>query len=167
MFRTIKDFKEAWAEESNNTRKYLAAIDDESKNQKINDEHRDIGRIAWHIAMTLPEMGRQMQLDIEGPSDPNAPVPATVEEIRETYDKAATSLMNLLDDWTDETLTQVDDLYGEKWVRGKTLAIMLYHEIHHRGQMAVLMRQANVKVPGVYGPSKEEWAQYNASPPAV
>jgi uncharacterized damage-inducible protein DinB len=26
--------------------------------------------------------------------------------------------------------------------------------------MTVLMRQAGIKVPGVYGPAKEEWAAY-------
>jgi uncharacterized damage-inducible protein DinB len=31
-----------------------------------------------------------------------------------------------------------------------------------RGQLTVLMRQADLKVPGVYGPSKEEWEAMNA-----
>ena len=34
------------------------------------------------------------------------------------------------------------------------------HQTHHRDQMTVLMRLQDIKVPGVYGPSKEEWAQY-------
>jgi uncharacterized damage-inducible protein DinB len=38
------------------------------------------------------------------------------------------------------------------------------HEIHHRAQMTVLMRQAGLKVPGLYGPAKEEWSQYNMPP---
>jgi uncharacterized damage-inducible protein DinB len=38
------------------------------------------------------------------------------------------------------------------------------HEIHHRGQMTVLMRQAGLKVPGVYGPSREEWTAYGMPP---
>jgi len=58
--------------------------------------------------------------------------------------------------WTDETLEVTDELYGREWPRGLTLAVVLYHEIHHRGQMTVLMRQAGLKVPGVYGPSADE-----------
>ena len=34
-------------------------------------------------------------------------------------------------------------------------AALLHHEIHHRGQMTVLMRQAGLKLPGVYGPSAD------------
>ena len=35
---------------------------------------------------------------------------------------------------------------------------LINHQNHHRGQMTVLMRQAGLTVPGVYGPAKEEWA---------
>ena len=40
--------------------------------------------------------------------------------------------------------------------RGMAVLVMLHHEIHHRGQMTVLMRQAGLPVPGVYGPAKDE-----------
>jgi len=51
-------------------------------------------------------------------------------------------------------------MYGEKWTRGQSLLALMAHEIHHRAQMTVLMRQAGLKVPGVYGPAREEWAAY-------
>ena len=38
------------------------------------------------------------------------------------------------------------------------LMTLINHQNHHRGQMTVLMRQAGLTVPGVYGPAKEEWA---------
>jgi uncharacterized damage-inducible protein DinB len=69
--------------------------------------------------------------------------------------------------WSDETLQIEDDMYGEMWKRGKTLGSLINHEIHHRGQMTVLMRQAGLKVPGIYGPSKDEWAQYGMKPPEI
>ena len=49
-------------------------------------------------------------------------------------------------------------MYGMSWKRGTTLSILVNHQAHHRGQMTVLMRQAGLMVPGVYGPAKEEWA---------
>jgi hypothetical protein len=33
--------------------------------------------------------------------------------------------------------------------------------------MSVLMRQAGLPMPSIYGPTKEEWAQWNMQPPAV
>jgi uncharacterized damage-inducible protein DinB len=60
---------------------------------------------------------------------------------------------------------QEDDMYGEMWKRGFTLYNLITHQIHHRGQMTVLMRQSGLKVPGFYGPSFEEWAQYGMEAP--
>jgi len=57
-------------------------------------------------------------------------------------------------------LAEEINMYGEKWTRSATLASIIKHQIHHRAQMTVLMRQAGLKVPGVYGPSREEWSQY-------
>jgi uncharacterized damage-inducible protein DinB len=35
-------------------------------------------------------------------------------------------------------------------------AIMLNHWYHHRGQLTVYLRQLNIPVPSVYGPSADE-----------
>jgi uncharacterized damage-inducible protein DinB len=81
-------------------------------------------------------------------------VPPTVAEIRATYERAAASLANAVEgSWFDGTLAVEDDVYGEPWPRGRTLFVLLCHEVHHRGQLTLLMRQAGLKVPGVYGPS--------------
>ena len=60
-----------------------------------------------------------------------------------------------------------DDMYGEMWKKGKTLGVLVTHQIHHRGQLTVVMRLAGLKVPGVYGPAKEEWANYGMKPQGV
>ena len=48
-----------------------------------------------------------------------------------------------------------------------TLQGLIHHEIHHRAEMIVLMRLAGLPVPGLYGPTREEWTQYGMEPPAV
>ena len=47
------------------------------------------------------------------------------------------------------------------------LGFLLFHQTHHRGQMIVLMRQAGLNVPGIYGPAHEEWAAYGMQSPDV
>jgi len=69
--------------------------------------------------------------------------------------------------WEDATLLEEDDMYGQRWKRGATLQALILHQAHHRGQMTVLMRQAGLRVPGIYGPAREEWAAFGAAPPAV
>ena len=69
--------------------------------------------------------------------------------------------------WTDATLLESDGMYGETWQRGMTALILVLHQAHHRGQMTVLMRQAGLKVPGVYGPAMEDWAVFGMTAPAI
>jgi len=56
VIRTIDDFATLWKQESAETQKVLDAITDASLSQPISDDHRTLGRIAWHIAGTIKEM---------------------------------------------------------------------------------------------------------------
>jgi uncharacterized damage-inducible protein DinB len=106
-------------------------------------------------------------LSLSGPP-PDAPLPTTAQEISRAYDRAATSLLEQIKArWTDATLEQEDDMYGEKWKRGATLVGLILHQTHHRGQMTVLMRQAGLEIPGIYGPARQEWAALGMEPPEV
>ena len=100
----------------------------------------------------------------QGPAH-DAPAPSSAADIAAAYSASSASLVQeIKDKWTDETLTETDDMYGEIWPRGITLAVLINHQAHHRGQVTVLMRQAGLSVPGVYGPSKEEWVAYGMEP---
>lgn len=69
--------------------------------------------------------------------------------------------------WTDKVLGEMKDMYGEQWSVRTILGILTAHQTHHRGQMTVLMRQAGLQVPGVYGPAREEWAAFGGQAPVV
>ncbi len=167
MFHSIADFEQNWAHESASTQKQMDQLTDASLAQAVTEGHRTLGRIAWHIVTTIPEMMSHTGLGISS-VDHQAPVPATADEIKKAYAAASKELLEQIKaNWTDESMQVEDELYGEKWKKGVTLLILVKHEVHHRGQMTVLMRQAGLTVPGFYGPSKEEWVNYGAEPPAV
>jgi uncharacterized damage-inducible protein DinB len=167
MIHSIKEFETFWKQQSSGTRKVFAALTDQSLAQRVTPEDRTIGRVAWHIVGAISEMGGRTGLKLAGPKHDD-PVPKTAKEILDGYDKVAGSLLEQVQkDWNDKTLEVVDDMYGEKWPRGLSLRIIIDHETHHRGQLTVLMRQAGLKVPGVFGPSREEWAAYGAPPPEI
>ena len=167
MFTTIDQFKELWKKESDNTKKIFSALTDASLAKKVADEHRTLGRMAWHIVTTFPEMMKHMALEVKGVSE-NDPMPKSTAEIAKAYENVSSSMIDqITKSWNDETLQVEDDMYGEKYKRGDSLCMFLNHEIHHRGQMTVLMRQAGLKVPGIYGPAKEEWSKYGMKEPEV
>jgi uncharacterized damage-inducible protein DinB len=163
MYRTIRDFLTDWTEESESTLKVFRALTEESLEQRVGPGGRTLGRLAWHIVLTVPEMMQEAGLEVAGPKE-DAPRPPLRELIRE-YASSARALSDALAErWTDAMLSETVPMYGEEWTRGKVLSALLRHQTHHRGQMTVLMRQAGLKVPGVYGPAREEWAQYGVPP---
>ena len=166
MFRTVEDFATLWKDETAATQRTLDAMTDDSLSQRVHDDHRTLGRIAWHVTGTVKEMMERTGLVVDGPQE-NTPVPSA-KQIAEAFARSAQSLADAVrTTWTDETLLTVDDMYGEQWSRGHTLLFLMLHQAHHRGQMNVLMRQAGLKTPGIYGPAMEEWAQYQMEPPSI
>lgn len=159
MYYKVSDFISDWKIESEATLKVLNNLTDASLSQKVSPEGRTLGYLAWHIALAIGEMLTKVGINVDSPAE-DAPVPATAEEIRQTYEKASNSIIKQIsENWTDETLKVEDNMYGEMWSRSYTITGLILHQIHHRGQMTILMRQAGLMVPGIYGPSKEEWAQ--------
>jgi uncharacterized damage-inducible protein DinB len=167
MIRTIQDFEYHWSQELEATQKIFKHLTDKSLSQAITPQNRTLGRLAWHITTTIHEMMARTGLTIAGPN-PDDPVPSSAKAIFTAYNEAAISLLEQVKSkWTDATLDIEDEMYGEKWKRGITLMSLLVHQVHHRGQITVLMRQAGLNVPGIYGPAREEWAAYGMKEPEV
>jgi uncharacterized damage-inducible protein DinB len=165
VFRAISDFRKSWEYESEATLKVLRALTEPALDQSVTPEGRSLGRLAWHIVGTLGEMSSQAGVTDVGPTD-EAPQPALAEMIRQ-YEVSSKRLVEAIaKNWTDATLAESIPMYGEQWPRGQVLSALIFHQIHHRGQMTVLMRQAGLRVPGVYGPAREEWAAMQMPAPA-
>ncbi len=167
MYRKIDDFLKNWEHESQMTDRVFGALTDKSLAQAVATGHRTLGRLAWHLVTTIPEMMNRTGISVSGP-DPHSPTPSGVAAIRSGYSQATKSLVQQIKtNWNDASLQSEDDMYGEKWARGITLTALLMHQAHHRGEMFVLMRQAGLRPPGIYGPAMEEWAQYGMPAPEV
>ncbi|WP_028392675.1 DinB family protein [Bacillus cihuensis] len=167
MFSTIEDFLTNWKHESGSTQKILNALTDESLAQEVSPEDRTLGRIAWHIVTTLDEMIGRTGL-VFNAARHDAPVPKTASEITEAYRTSSEEMVaSIREQWNDETLNEEREMYGEMWSINTVLGLLIGHQAHHRGQMTVLMRQAGLTVPGVYGPAREEWAAFGGQAPEV
>ena len=167
MYRTIDDFAREWREERSHTLKMLRQLTDASLAQGITPRDRTLGRIGWHLVGTMTEMMGKVGIPLHGP-DEQTPPPSRAADIADAYERVSSELLDAIPaSWTDDTLRQEDEMYGERWTRAFTLTVLVMHQTHHRGQMTVLMRQAGLTVPGVYGPAREEWAQWGMPEPAV
>jgi uncharacterized damage-inducible protein DinB len=166
MYYKLSDFIEDWKYESDSTIKVLSNLSDESLTVKFNNEIRTPGRLAWHIVTAIGDLVHRTGLTFET-VDADSPIPATAKEIVDEYKRASDGLIKEINEkWNDETLSIEDKItgQGEMWSKSKTLGALVSHQIHHRAQLTVVMRLGGLKVPGVYGPAKEEWAGYGMEP---
>jgi len=164
MHTTIDEFLADWKTESGNTAKMIRQLTDEAIKTTVYPSGRSLGRIAWHITITLGEMMEKTGLRVAAPAEDSA-VPATASEISNAYEKAARSLhAQIAESWDDAKLDEEVNMYGQSWKNAFTLRALIRHEIHHRAQMTVLLRQAGLLVPGMYGPAQEEWKQFGMDP---
>ena len=161
MFRSIQDFLSVWKYETQSTLKLYQVLNNDVLNVKIYAEGRSILRLAAHINETLTEMTHHAGLNIEE----NVFEYSSVDELCRHYEKDANLVTDVVAaSWADGQLEDKITMYGYEWSKGTTLHLLVTHQAHHRGQLTVLMRQAGLKIPGMYGPSKEEWILYNKEP---
>ncbi|HEY1203989.1 MAG: DinB family protein [Bryobacteraceae bacterium] len=157
MFCTIGDFIKSWTYESGATLKVFRNLTDSSLGQRVDPEGRTLGVLAWHITTSVP--GILGQARVPFPVTAGGAAPSSAAAIAEVHEKCAQAVAAAVTTaWTDAQLPDEIPMYGQTWTKGAVLVALITHQAHHRGQMTVLMRQAGLKVPGVYGPAREEWA---------
>jgi uncharacterized damage-inducible protein DinB len=145
------------------TRKVLERIPEDRFDWKPHAKSFSLGQLASHLA-TLPQWGSMTinmgELDL----DVTAPQPALTSraEILAKFDEQTGAFRSALTGRTDAELTAMWTLKQ----KGKTIfsmpkvsvlrSFVMNHLIHHRGQLSVYLRQLDVPLPSIYGPSADE-----------
>ncbi|WP_433747622.1 DinB family protein [Falsibacillus pallidus] len=162
MFTTTNDFLQEWKQEAAVTQKVLDVLTDESLKQEIAPDMFSIGSLAWHITGATYYFPAQVGITFEVP-DLRKDAPTSAAEISETYKLVSDRLTEAVSEQvSDEKMNETVNLFGREMKVQSVFRLLIQHQAHHRGQLTVLMRQADLKVPGVYGPSKEEMEAMNA-----
>ncbi len=164
MFIKIADFIAEWQHEADATRKVMDALTDEALNQAITPDHRTLGQLAWHLTTSIHGMLSRTGLEF-APAGDERHAPTSAAAIADAYRNASQAASHAVQTrWTDAKLAETTEMYGDMWPNGLTLRMLIQHQIHHRGQMTVLMRQAGLRVPDIYGPTREDWLESGMQP---
>ena len=162
MYSTIAEFVDDWTRESATSLKVQKVLTDPSLQQKTDPEGRTLGQIAWHMVIMIGMTGSVAGLEVEAPPR-GTEAPASAARIADAYDKAARSMSQQASaNLKDAQLSSELPYFGRSLPMAGVLDSLIRHQIHHRAQMTVLLRQAGVVPPGVYGPSREESAAMRA-----
>lgn len=156
MFRTLDDFYQVWEHESASTLQVFEMLTNEALQTQIGPGRRTLGRLANHLVETLTEMPEKMGLPITEETPAHTNVADIVSDYKEKSEQLIAALKST---FTDQTLAEQRNMYGMQWTVAQCLHVIVMHQCHHRGQITVLMRQAGLPVPGIYGPTKEAWAE--------
>ncbi len=166
MIRKLEDFYSTWGYESESTLKMFEAIPAEHFKNTGSENIRSIARLSWHITESISEMLNHAGLAVEGIADASNEI-NDIEKVIAEYKKSSKSLIDMLKaNWSDDILDEKVNMYGDMWEKGTVLSVLIRHQSHHRGQLSILLRQEGLVIPGMYGPTKEEWIAMGMNPMA-
>ena len=85
----------------------------------------------------------------------------TTEELVNHFDENMEKARKALQSVPDEALTEPFHLKRQGQIlftasKKDTLAPLINHQVHHRGQLTVYMRLNEIPVPSIYGPSADD-----------
>jgi uncharacterized damage-inducible protein DinB len=149
-------------QEAQTTRRVLERVPENQLTWRPHDKARTLGELALHVA-TVPggvaELAAQSTVQAPQFSDPS---PATAAELVPTLDKAIEKAKSLLGGMDDAAMTATWRMMkGDQEILALPRiailrSIMLNHWYHHRGQLTVYLKQLDVPIPSIYGPSADE-----------
>lgn len=150
-------------QEAQTTRRVLERVPDSGLGWKPHEKSMTLGQLALHVATTpggVAEIAAKPSMDSAPAFD--QPAAKSAAELLPALDASVARAKALVGAMDDEAMLATWTLSNNGQVllampRVALLrAIMLNHWYHHRGQLSVYLRQLNVPVPSIYGPSADE-----------
>lgn len=149
-----------------NTRKLLERVPADRMQWKPHEKSWELGALASHIANLLVWTSMTIEqdafdMDPESPP-PKPPQAKDAEELVSRLEENATAARKSLEGTDDATMMKEWSLKSGNQVfftMPKVAVIrsfVMNHLIHHRGQLTVYLRQCDVSLPGIYGPTADE-----------
>ena len=154
-------------QETASTRKLLALIPEDKTGWRPHEKSWTLGELGLHLANLLswtnPTL-EETELDLEPPGGPAWTPPTFVSDAENltVFDRnaaearaaiEATSDADMMVPWTLKKAGE--DMFSLPRV-ACIRAFVMNHMIHHRGQLTVYLRQCDVALPSVYGPTADE-----------
>jgi uncharacterized damage-inducible protein DinB len=149
-------------QEAQTTRRVLERVPDAHLDWRPHPKSYSLGQLALHVAQ-IP--GGVATLAMQSPAMPPPFVQERVARsadllpaLQASVETARSTLAGVSDAEMQETWRLVS---GDRELMAMPRvaflrAVMLNHWYHHRGQLVVYLRQLNVPIPSIYGPSADE-----------
>jgi uncharacterized damage-inducible protein DinB len=167
MASELDTFLQTWDGEAKKTLALLRALPADSYDFRPDTGGRSVGELAWHLA---EGDAYTSQLVEKGSLDPSVRLPG-LERPREVaalapgYERVHAEAVERVRRLTADDLGRRVRYFdgSERPIASILWEGILFHHIHHRGQLSVLCRLAGGASPGCFGPNREETAAMKAA----
>jgi len=162
----LEAFLETWDHEAENTIRLLKSLPAGKYDFRPDPAARSLGELAWHLAEGDAYISYGIaagQFNFQA-KPPNIERPRTIEALAPGYERVHREAAERIRKLKPEDLDRSIDFFsGPRSIRNLLWDSIVFHGIHHRGQLTVLCRLAGGEVPGLYGPNREETAARRAT----
>ena len=148
--------------EAQTTRRVLDRVPENKLAWKPHPRSYSLGQLALHVASLPGNVAALAVPDTKEASNFSQPEPKSRQEILDTFSKSLESAKETLKKMDDARLMSTWNLTKDGKIVmsvpriGFLRSILMNHNYHHRGQLAVYLRMLDVPVPSIYGPSADE-----------
>jgi uncharacterized damage-inducible protein DinB len=148
--------------EAQTTRRVLERVPDDKLTWRPHARARTLGELALHIAQVpgnVAQIAAQSQIQAPQFSDPS---PRRASELVPALDQSIAKAKSLLGGMDDAAMMSTwRMMHGDQELLALPRvaflrSILLNHWYHHRGQLTVYLKELDVPIPSVYGPSADE-----------
>jgi uncharacterized damage-inducible protein DinB len=148
--------------EAQTTRRVLERVPDGKLTWRPHAKARTLGELALHIAQVPGNVAQiAVQSEIQPPKFSDSS-PRSASELVPMLEQSIAKAKSLLGGMDDATMMSTWRLMnGDRELLALPRvaflrSIMLNHWYHHRGQLTVYLKELDVPIPSVYGPSADE-----------
>ena len=146
-------FTDFWINESATTRKVFDRIPEES-DYRPDPKSRTAKEIAWQIYCEERMIIDALESGAAEWAPP--PVPSTMKEVAEAYEKQSAALAERWKALPAERWAGTLEFFGQQRPASLMAWSFLFDIVHHRGQITTYLRPMGSTVPQIYGPSADE-----------
>jgi uncharacterized damage-inducible protein DinB len=149
-------------QEAETTKKLLEIVPEDKLSWRPHPKARSLGELAMHVATLQGGVAELAQpATVELPEFPPPPEATNRAEILEAFAESLKKAKNIVAATDDAgALAEYKITKGGKTVTAMPRlffwrSILLNHNIHHRGQLSAYLRELDVPLPSIYGPSAD------------
>ena len=156
----LYEFSRMWEQETDGTLALLRALPHDAYDLRPDPGGRSVGELAWHLAEVdaYISLGIQRRTFELAGRPPHLERPRRIEDLAPAYrivhDDATARLAGLEEGDLGDEIRYAD---GRLWtIRDLLWHKLLFHHVHHRGQLTLLCRLAGGVPPPLFGRRREE-----------